>query len=140
MLSANCAYTNGRLLTYQVVSLGICPNDSNAFAHLSVTPNTTAYGRKRVNTFSCSAHLDIYASAFSITIWNPFTRRVIAVPLAVRAGILLAPMSSRIPPITNGTPRMPSLVKEASRSVTAIPNDSANDPITNHVCHTRSRP
>ena len=81
------AKRNGRLERYHVVSGGICARPSNAFAHLSVHPNTIAYGRNRVKMFSCSAHRDMCVSAVSITVRNPPTRRAIAVPFAVLLGI-----------------------------------------------------
>ena len=40
--------------------LGSSASEANAFAHLSVRPKTIAYGRNRVNTFSCSAHRDMW--------------------------------------------------------------------------------
>ena len=61
-----------------------------------------------MNTFSCSAHFDMCSSAFSITMRKPSTRRVIAVPFAVRAGIRLAPINSTRAPITSGIPSSPA--------------------------------
>ena len=63
--------TNGRRRDVPASCRARCPSASNALAHLSVQPNTIANGRNRVNTFSCSAHRDMWVSAVSITVRKP---------------------------------------------------------------------
>ena len=87
---------------------------------------------------SFSAHCDMWVSAVSITRRNPRTRRSMAVPLAVLAGIRFAKITSSSPPTINGMPSSPQWVQRARTNVSAAPRISATTPRACHVERTLS--
>ena len=80
----------------------------------------------------------MWVSAVSITVRKPRTRRSIAVPFAVRAGIRPAEASSNTAPRISGMPSKPQWVNAASANATPPATISATTPSAYHVVRTLS--